>query len=76
MVHWLQLDFVQTVIFKSSLGVKVGEYGEFGECGRGRLRQVTNDLSQLLTGLIAIPLFILLAVAFVMLFERRGGGRR
>jgi hypothetical protein len=34
---------------------------------------VHSELDQLVVGLIAVPILVILAVAFVMLFERRGG---
>lgn len=33
---------------------------------------VHSELDQLIVGLIAVPILAILAVAFVMLFERRG----
>jgi hypothetical protein len=34
---------------------------------------VHSEISQLVVGVIAVPILLILAVAFVMLFERRGG---
>jgi len=34
---------------------------------------VHSELSQIVVGLIAVPILVIVSVAFVMLFERRGG---